>query len=645
MKWSESAYRLLSDLAGPKERELIGELAVEEGKITPSQLEECLRDQREAKGEDPPPLGELLVRKGHLTPGELAALLERQTDEAGLHNPAWRYEIREPIGRGATAVVYRAWDRELRRDVALKVLRQEHVQNPEIVKRMVHEARAEARLSHPNIVSVHDVVAREEMICVVMNFVEGQTLSERFGSLPQRSRIEMVAKIAEAVHHAHTQGVIHRDLKPRNILVDANDKPFVTDFGLARLAGSDSVQTRAGSVVGTPLYMAPEQVRGDLEAIDSRSDVYSLGAILYEMLTGAPPFVGETTPEIYHKALHVDPDPPAGAPRDLRIICLKALEKESRARYESAGAMAQDLRRYLDTRPILARPTSWAYRLSRMIRRHPVHFAVLGGATLINLLVAITPERVGTLSTDVSSRHDPILNVATIRSETVILLQDARAGRLDERELHGRIRRMLGELKGDDPPTRLARAELLLLSSKESEAEQELRSTLRREPDFGPAWLLLSHLLSERRKTRLLGEKTPEPSDELLRALSRGITAGFSRWGLRETPRDGVLRTVALARHARWLLENEKKATGMVKAARKRYRAEEYVVFLARVLLDRAETRADYDRAVEVAPNYAPVWANRGLFRRRSGDEAGAEEDMKKALELDPSLEERLPPK
>ncbi len=126
MNWSELAYRLVSELAGPKERELIGELAVEEEKITPSQLEECLREQREAKGEDQPRLGDLLVRKGHLTPGELAALLERQTDEAGLHDPAWRYEIREPIGRGATAVVYRAWDRELRRDVALKVLEEQY---------------------------------------------------------------------------------------------------------------------------------------------------------------------------------------------------------------------------------------------------------------------------------------------------------------------------------------------------------------------------------------------------------------------------------------------------------------------------------------------------------------------------------------
>jgi tetratricopeptide (TPR) repeat protein/tRNA A-37 threonylcarbamoyl transferase component Bud32 len=297
-----------------------------------------------------------------------------------------RYEVLERLGEGATAVVYRARDRELGRLVALKVLRPKMALSEESRQRFRREAKAAAGLSHPHVVSIHDAGEESGQFYLVMELVDGRPMSD----LPQgdpadlNARVGLLHRTALGVAAAHDQGIVHRDLKPSNILVTAAGEPKVSDFGLARLVDSKVELTRTGSSLGTPLYMSPEQVEGRSKDISPRTDVYSLGAILYEILTGRPPHVGETLMEIYGRIVRQDPLPPkklnARVSDDLQTVALKALDKDPQRRYASARAFADDLRRYLSGEPVEARPAGLAYRVYRRLRRRSVGVGLAIGA-------------------------------------------------------------------------------------------------------------------------------------------------------------------------------------------------------------------------------------------------------------------------
>jgi tRNA A-37 threonylcarbamoyl transferase component Bud32 len=287
-----------------------------------------------------------------------------------------RYEFQERLGEGASAVVYRAWDRQLKRAVAVKVLR-EFVGLSEVARRRFwREAQASAGLVHPHIIQVYDVAEQGGRLYLVMELVEGASLADVLQRRTSGTRdlARILEKAARGVAAAHAKGVVHRDLKPANILVTREGEPKVADFGLAHLLDAPADLTRSGTPLGTPHYMSPEQVQGRVEEIAPRTDVYALGAILYEALTGRTAHQGETTIELYQKILRDDPVAPRtidpAAPRDLETIALKALRREASARYAGAGEVADDLARYLAGEPIQARRISAAGRLWRLARRY-----------------------------------------------------------------------------------------------------------------------------------------------------------------------------------------------------------------------------------------------------------------------------------
>lgn len=286
--------------------------------------------------------------------------------------------------------VYKARDRKLGRIVALKFIRSA---DPRLTRRFIQEARAQARIEHDHICKVYEVGEIEGHAFISMQYMEGQPLSAVHPRLRLEDKIVLLATVAEAIHAAHRQGIIHRDIKPSNIMVtrreDGSLWPVVMDFGLAHDTDASQELTQSGALLGTPQYMPPEQARGEVRRIDRRSDVYSLGALLYVLLTGGPPFTGGSMTDILLKVLDAEPRRPRqlvpDIPADLETIALKCLQKEPGQRYDSARAMALDLRRYLDGEPILGRPIPFLQRAVRWARKRPA-LVTLGAVVLLGTM-------------------------------------------------------------------------------------------------------------------------------------------------------------------------------------------------------------------------------------------------------------------
>jgi serine/threonine-protein kinase len=299
------------------------------------------------------------------------------------------YEIEAVLGHGGMGVVYKAGQLRLGRLVALKMLLAGAYAQPHELARFRREAEAVAGLRHPNIVQIYDVGEVAGRPYFTMELVEGGSLAHKVRGVPQLARdaAALVATLADAMHAAHQGGIVHRDLKPGNILLTPDGTPKITDFGLARRLRDPSGLTVSGHPLGTPSYMAPEQAEGRKSDIGPATDVYALGAILYELLTGRPPFHGETPAETVHQVLSYEPVSPARlnprVPRDLETICLKCLRKEPGRRYASARELADDLGRFLKDEPIRARPLGRWERGRRWLRRHPALLAGLAAALLL----------------------------------------------------------------------------------------------------------------------------------------------------------------------------------------------------------------------------------------------------------------------
>jgi tRNA A-37 threonylcarbamoyl transferase component Bud32 len=305
-----------------------------------------------------------------------------------------RFAVLDRLGRGAFGTVYRARDPDLDREVAVKVPRAGSFATAEEEARFLREARSAAQLSHPSIVSIYEVAADGEAPAIVGELVDGPTLADRLtaGRPTFRESAELIAALADALDYAHRNGVVHRDVKPSNVLLAGGSRPKLADFGLARKDGGEITVTLDGQVLGTPAYMAPEQAAG-AAAVDGRADVYSLGVILYELLTGELPFRGNAR-MLLHQVLHDDPKPPRRIndtiPRDLETVTLKAMAKSAGKRYSTAGDLAADLRRWLEGKPVQARPTGRVEKAWRWVKRNRAVSALLVAVILVLTAGAIT---------------------------------------------------------------------------------------------------------------------------------------------------------------------------------------------------------------------------------------------------------------
>ena len=302
------------------------------------------------------------------------------------------FELKGLLGTGGFGSVYSARDTKLDRMVAVKLPRYEGMQD-QYLKKFFKEARAAAQVKHANIVAVHEIgqESANGRVYIVSDLINGLSLSERLRAVEfsPRKCAELTEKILRALHTAHEAGVIHRDLKPGNILLDEKDEPHITDFGLAKRHHTEITMTARGEVLGTPAYMSPEQAKGDAWKADARSDLYSVGVMLYRMLTGKKPFVARESRLLLQQVLKDEPKQPRqlnkNIPIDLQTICLKAMEKDPAKRYQTAAEMADDLRRYVEGFPIHARPITRVERAWRWAKRNPVLTAA--GTTIVALSV------------------------------------------------------------------------------------------------------------------------------------------------------------------------------------------------------------------------------------------------------------------
>ncbi|MFO0866091.1 MAG: protein kinase [Gemmataceae bacterium] len=354
-------------------------------------------DATVAMGPEPPRVShetdKTVVAEGSSLPADGETVREAFRDDSDVSKIRVRgYDILEVLGRGGMGVVYKARQRGLNRLTALKMILAAHHASFDDRMRFQAEAEAVAKLHHPNIVQIYEVGASEGHPYFSLEYVDGGTLAGQIENKPFTSQkaAEVTASLARAIAYAHQQGILHRDLKPGNILLTKDGIPKITDYGLAKHIGEGaSVRTGDGSILGTPSYMAPEQAEGRSSELGPAVDIYALGALLYHLLTGRPPFVGQSVLDTLQQVRGNDPVPPSrlqpGVPRDLETIALKCLQKDARKRYASAGELAEDLDRYLRNEPIHARPVGLAERSWKWSRRRPAVASLL--ATLVVVVV------------------------------------------------------------------------------------------------------------------------------------------------------------------------------------------------------------------------------------------------------------------
>jgi serine/threonine protein kinase len=391
-----------------------------------------------------------LVRQRYITPFQAQILKHGETDRLLLGE----YVLLDKIGQGGMGIVYRAKQPALNRVVALKTIRSHGTAGSEEIRRFRLEAESAARLSHPGIVPVYDFGEAEGIQFFAMELIEGTSLTARIAqsALGAQQAAELLRQLAEAVAYAHTQGVIHRDLKPSNILLDQRGRPWITDFGLAKMIDAEGLTT-TGEVLGTPSYMPPEQAIGTAHEVREGADVYALGAVLYACLTGHPPFQSDSVMATLKMVIEQLPVPPRQVnqviPRDLETICLKCLEKSPARRYATASALAQELQRFLNGEPILARPLGLPQQFWRWCLRNPV-VATLS-ATAVALLVAgtATSTYFAVLASQRAARAEEGTKIAVETLESVIFT----------------VQDKLREI----PQARQARKEILAMTLKEME--------------------------------------------------------------------------------------------------------------------------------------------------------------------------------
>ncbi len=563
-----------------------------------------------------------------------------------------RFELIERLGVGGFGSVWKARDKELDRTVAIKIPRAGGMTAKEQEK-FFREARAAAQLRHPNIVSVHEVGRDGDSIYIVSDFVRGVTLGDWLTGqqLTGREAAELCAKIADGLHHAHEQGVVHRDLKPGNIIIDGDGQPHLMDFGLARREVGEVTVTMDGQVLGTPAYMSPEQARGEAHTADRRTDVYSMGVILFQLLTGERPFRGNAR-MLIHQVLHDEPRNPRSlndrVSRDLDTICMKCLQKEPTKRYQQADELAADLRRFLKGQPILARPVSHPERFWRWCRRNPLVASLVATAAALLALIAVVGVA-GYLNTKSALEQadanyhvalnavDEMLNVVGTDSLANVPQMEAARSKLLRKALE--FYEGLLEQKPTDIGTRhaIARAyhrvaDIHRMLGKQSEAEhayrravealQALADQFPREPEY------VHHL-----------GITYDYFGELLRATERVKEAEDAYRSALAIQEDLVQR--ADNQEYRQELARTHNNLGILLMNTGRTDEAENSLGKAREMLD--TLAEDYPETIDYQQELARTNVNLGILFKKTNRPAQAEQSYRRAVELAESVVQREP--
>ncbi len=618
-------------------------LAVQQGLCEQQRVDECVSflARLAEQGVTPlPRLAELLVRKGYLTPTD--ATLRPSSHGAGpdtdpqlppeaaacAQDPdcqLGKYIKVSRLGAGGMGEVWKGWDRELGRWVALKFLRQS---DPTQEARLRREAQTAAALSHPHIASVHEVGVKNGAPFIAMQYIEGQTLATVSRKDP-RAIVGLIRDAALAVHHAHGQGVIHRDLKPANLMVQ-DGCVYVMDFGLAKATSVDSSLSVSGSIVGTPAYMSPEQARGRTGEISGETDVYSLGATLYELLSDQPPFRADEVYALLRKVIEEDPVPlrrrKASIDRDLETIVLKCLEKQPSRRYRTARELAEDLDNWLRGEPIHAHPPSTLYRIKKFVGRRKSMVAI-GAAGLV-----VSGAALGILIP--SWLHERALKeLAPLRTQIAVVREWVRQPFRKPEEIQ---RALQAEVDGvsayierhrDLPQGPFVRAQAWLHLGDLPRAEKDARDALRLDAGFLPAWTLLGRVQLEIYAGLLTAESIDpfKVRQDLAKAalaearesLRRGRTAQDARaeieaWGLTRTRDDAVGATLADALYLYYVQGSRDEALKRLDEAHRRSPSEEYRLWAARWTPFGKEKDLRIQETIDIAPLYAPGHVERG---------------------------------
>ncbi|MBI3723224.1 tetratricopeptide repeat protein [bacterium] len=546
-----------------------------------------------------------------------------------------KYVITGELGRGGMGVVYRALDTALRREVAIKMILDPTRAGPELLKRFEAEASATARLRHPGIVSVHEVGFHEGRPFLVMELIQGESLEALLRREPMAPRraAEVIREVALALAHAHASGVVHRDVKPENVLVDKEGRPHLMDFGLAREVGEGQRMTVTGQVLGTPAYMSPEQAAGETRRQGPASDVYSLGAVLYRALVGKPPFEAPSIPALMTRVMFDEPDPPRRThPKvhvDLETIALRCLAKEPERRYASATVVAEELARFLAGEPIVARPISGLERARRWARKNrKLTLALLALALVLpGALVAIAlvvraseSERVR----ETRKWQEEQARAARNRESAVRKLHD-----LEEHEIAGETRPIPEYTKIIDEAPDLAdawahRGMARAMAGDPKGGLADAEKAIEISPAFAGGW-----------GTRGWIEVQMRDYERGIADASKAIELDPKRptpWGVRGD--------------AKRMMGDAKGAVADLDRAIERNRA--YVgALIARGLLktelgDQDGAMADFDDAIRFNPKAARAWNGRGIAKEKRGEVDGAIADYTCAIELSPDAADAL---
>jgi len=588
-----------------------------------------------------------------------------------------KYEILEELGRGAMGAVYQARQKDLGRLVALKVLLSGEFASGEEVERFQREARAAAAVRHPNLVALHEVGCHAGLHYFTMDYIAGENLTRyaRRVKPDPRAALELVRKVALGLSAAHEQGVIHRDVKPGNILVDARGEPVLTDFGLAKLAVGAARLTASGSAVGTPAYMAPEQAAGRLDEVDARSDVYSLGAVLYELLTGRPPFEAASVIETLYKVVNEELPPPRrlnrDVPAEVEALCLRAMERDRARRYRGPGAFAEDIGRYLAGEPTEARPTTALDRLARRLRRRARLVAAIAAlAIALSLLAGWVSGRLeaGARARDEAERMrraeedrrralasaEPVFREAEEayqQADRLLYVKSAGAGAEICKAVATAVARSTDALAilPDFPDARLLRGKAHALAQRYDAAIEDFSALVRSHPELSTPYLerarvhvnRLAGLVGARawttgRKGIRMKEKHAEPPEaaevrrqvredlEVLRVRGIEPSAAIEVDALMALGAGEFARTVELLRDL---------PSGRVEAVALLELRAQSLLYLERY----EDARRDLDAVLELQVNRRTAWSMRSLVRQALDDLPGALADADRALELDPA--------